>query len=547
MDQQETTQSALQNWWNEVSFEGKDMYRLDDNGDLVLAKGLNNTERVITTFTADTADSILKALIEKYKEAADRVKELQLEWVAAEDKLKLHGKVERMKDYLQNTAAVGPVQQLYAEVAEWEKTSQQLIAENYNSKLKLAQQAEELADNDNFKETSQAFKDLTELWKQVGYVDKERSDKLWARIEAAKDKFFERRRKYQEDHGKELLANLDLKLELVGKAEALAASEAWREATEGFRNLMDEWKKIGATMHDKNEELWQRFIAAKNVFFDRKKVHSEGIHKEQENNATLKQSLVERAEALSDSTEWNATSDAYEKLMEEWKKVGRVAGEKGEELWKKFLEAKDIFFKAKRSHFGAVKVEMEDNLARKMAILKRAESLQNATQWNDTTTELNDLMAEWKSIGPVPREHSQDIWERFLAARKNFFDRKDASRKQRKQQFEKHKSERVARAKNFVHQLEHEIKEHEEELADFKNGLENITPGKKAEELRKHLENLIKEVGEKIERKRKKFEDIMKESQESEKKGKKAKPTEEAETQDATGGEEQASGETAEE
>lgn len=502
-------QEALQNWWNGVSFEGKENYRLDDDGALILVKGPNNAERTIVTVSEDSADAVLKTLTEKYNEAATRVKELREEWVSSDDKLKLIGKVERMKDYLQHAAAAGPVNVLYREIADWEKVLQQLTGENYNSKLKLAQQAEELAGSENFKEGAQAFKDLTELWKQIGYVDKERNDKLWSRIEAAKDKFYERKRQYQEDHGKEMLQNLDLKLELVAKAEELAASEQWRETTEAFRNLMDEWKKVGATMHDKNEELWQKFIAAKNVFFDRKKVHSERIKEEQGNNAGLKQALVEKAEALADSTEWNATTDAYEKLMEEWKKVGRVAGEMGEELWKKFLGAKDKFYKAKRAHFGAMRVELEDNMARKMSILNRAEVLKDATHWNDTTAELNDLMTEWKSIGPVPREHSQDMWERFLAARKHFFERKDAAREKRKEHQERQKSERISRAKHFAHQLEDEIKEHEEELADFKNGLENITPGKKAEELKQHLENLIKEVSAKLEKKRKKLQEAL--------------------------------------
>jgi hypothetical protein len=531
-------QEALQNWWNEITFEGKELYRLDDNGDLVLTKGWDNTERTVATITEDTADAILKTLTDKYREIAERMKELQEEWVSSEDKLKLVGKIERMKDYLQHTAAVGSLSVLYQEINGWEKVLQQLTGENYNSKLKLAQQAEELADSENFKEGAQAFKDLTELWKQIGYVDKERNDKLWNRIEAAKDKFYERKRQYQEEHGKEMLQNLDLKLELVAKAEELAASEHWRETTEAFRDLMEEWKKIGATMHEKNEELWQRFIAAKNAFFDRKKVHSESIKQEQENNATRKQELVEKAEALSDSTEWNATSDAYEKLMEEWKKVGRVAGEKGEELWRKFLDAKDKFFKAKRAHFGAMRVELEDNMAKKTAILNRAEALKDATQWNDTTAEMNELMTEWKSIGPVPREHSQSMWEQFLAARRHFFDRKDAAREKRKHHQERQKNERVSRAKHFVHQLEDEIKEHEEELADFTNGLENITPGKKAEELRQHLENLIKEVSAKLDKKRKKLEDALKQSAPATKE-RKEKNTVPAATQEKEGTEEE--------
>jgi hypothetical protein len=185
-----------------------------------------------------------------------------------------------------------------------------------------------------------------------------------------------------------------------------------------------------------------------------------------------------------------------------------------------------------------MRVELEDNMAKKTAILNRAEALKDATQWNDTTAEMNELMTEWKSIGPVPREHSQSMWEQFLAARRHFFDRKDAAREKRKHHQERQKNERVSRAKHFVHQLEDEIKEHEEELADFTNGLENITPGKKAEELRQHLENLIKEVSAKLDKKRKKLEDALKQSAPATKE-RKEKNTVPAATQEKEGTEEE--------
>jgi hypothetical protein len=117
-----------------------------------------------------------------------------------------------------------------------------------------------------------------------------------------------------------------------------------------------------------------------------------------------------------------------------------------------------------------------------------------------------ELLDEWKKIGPIPREYGDKLWEQFNAARKYFFERKDASRERRKRHMESQKEVRVQHVKNIPHQLQHEIKEEEEKLADFRNGLQNITPGKKAEELRAHLETLIADGAAKLKRLREKLE-----------------------------------------
>ncbi|MGC4058294.1 MAG: DUF349 domain-containing protein [Chitinophagaceae bacterium] len=119
-------------------------------------------------------------------------------------------------------------------------------------------------------------------------MDKKRNDALWDKLEKIKEHFFEEKRQHQEDISKEMLQNLDLKMELVDKAEALADSENWKETTEIFKQLMEDWKKTGRTIPDKNEALWQRFIAAKNNFYDRKKIHTDQIKVEQEANYAIK-------------------------------------------------------------------------------------------------------------------------------------------------------------------------------------------------------------------------------------------------------------------
>lgn len=515
---QELQNFDIHAWWNEQSFPGKELYTLNENGDLILGTHPYVTERTIANITADSAETVFKTLIEKFQAIEERTRELEIEWLAADDKLKLAEKVSGLKDFINHSHALGDFHRLGQLVHDWEHTIYKLSEEVYQAKLKIAEQAESIAEGEQWKEATQFFKDVAEKWKQLGHLDRGRNEKLWNRIEKAREAFFERKRRHHEDEEKYMLQNLDLKLDLVEQAEALIDSTEWKKTTDTFHRLTAEWKTIGHTLNKKNEELWQRFMAAKGKFFDRKKEHSNQVQQEQEHNYEVKLKLVEKAEEMKDSTEWNATAKAYADLMEEWKKTGRVPHEKSDELWKRFTDAQEHFFEARRRHNSEVKTAFENNYNLKKALVERAEKLKNSSRWGETTAEMTALMDEWKKIGHIPREYGDALWDSFNAARKHFFARKDANREQRKKQYEAHKSARVQHALNMVHQLEREIQEEEEKIADFKNGLENITPGKKAEELRAHLETLIADCTAKLKRMREKYEAAKVEADEAEKK-----------------------------
>ncbi|HRO44007.1 MAG TPA: DUF349 domain-containing protein [Flavipsychrobacter sp.] len=508
---------ALKQLWSNADLPGKDFFELKDNGDLVLKKTSSHPERIIASLTPENFSALTKALADKFPEVEGRLNELQTEWTTTEDKLKLMGKVSRFKEYLLHTNAIGNFDALHTQIAAWEKEVAALIEDNYTKKLAVAEQAEQISsEGRNWKETTQTLKDLAEQWKHIGYVERHRNDELWNRFEAAKQKFFDRKRQHHDDSEKEMLQNLDLKMEVVEKAESLTASEEWKNTTEGFRQLMDQWKSIGHTWNEKNEELWNRFMLAKNSFFERKNAHFEVIRAEQEINYNKKVALLEKAEALKDSKDWTKTTNAYVALMEEWKSIGRVPTDKADELWNKLHAAKDHFFANKRQHTETLRVTLEDNYAQKLSLAKRAEELKNSTQWRETTEEMNELFAEWKKIGPVPREHGDTLWEQFIAARKHFFNRKDADRDKRKQHFERKMHEKEERSKNFLVELENELKEEVEKLADFRIALENVTPGNKEKELRAHLEKLIKGCEQKITHKEQMIADIKKQAMEME-------------------------------
>ena len=487
-------------WWNDQSFPGKELFRVDEAGAITLSANNKIKERVVAHVSAENADVVVKNLVEKFDEVGSKVKEVEVEWLSAAEKSTMIEKVAQLREYLQTVDALGDFEKYALLVHDWEHTLYTISEENYAKRLKLAEQAEELANSTDWKETTQAFKDLSDSWRHLGPTERSKSDKLWSRIEAARASFNEHKRKHHDEQEKDLLANMDLKIDLVEQAEAIAGSTEWKKTTETFHRLTEEWKTIGHTHNKKNEELWQRFLAAKSVFFDKKREHSEQVKTEQEQNYAVKLVLVEKAEAMKDNTNWNATAQAMAALMEEWKKTGRVPKESGDELWTRFTAAQDHFYKAKKFHNNEVRSVQENNYNMKKAIFDRAEELKYSNHFSEATTEMQQLLEDWKKIGPIPRSYGDKMWEDFNAARKFFFGRKDANREQRRQYVETQKVVRAENAKASLARLESDIKEEEEKLVDFRHGIDNITPGKKAAELRDHLAKLIVESEQKIKR-----------------------------------------------
>ncbi len=215
---QENNQSAtLSAWWEQLSFDLKPLYTLSEQGELMLNEYPGYKQRTIGVLSADNPDMLFKLLVDKFPEVEAKVTELVTEWNAEQDKLKLIGKVERVKEYLHHTNAIVDFHTMFKIVENLEKEIAKLVDENHAKNLALVQKAEELVASEDWKATTDALRKLADEWKHIGHLDRERNDALWARMEAAKDKFFERKRGHQEDVSKDMLQNLDLKMEVVEK------------------------------------------------------------------------------------------------------------------------------------------------------------------------------------------------------------------------------------------------------------------------------------------------------------------------------------------
>ncbi len=522
-------EQTLTELWISLEFPGKLFCSLNGN-ELVLNETAYGPQRKLADLNPENCTTVVNMLAEKFKEIQDRVAELENEWAQTEERLKFSGKIARLKDYLGKAGAIGDYTPVYKNLEEKEAEIQKIADKFYQEKLALVEQAEAIKDSEEWRETTEKFRAIVEAWKNGHSGDKFRYDRLWDRIEQARSRFYDRKRQHHESIEQEMMQNLDLKLEICEKAEKLASSEDWKQTADLLKSLMDEWKTIGKVVSpEKNEELWKRFLNARNAFFDRKKQNFEHIQADQEANYLRKMALVEQAELLCNDSNWKETTQRMAEIMEDWKKIGKVPFEKSEEIWKRLQDARDKFFSAKRQNAEEKRINLEENYSLKLALLNRAEQLQHSHEWKAATEEMNELMQEWKKIGHVPRKYGDELWEKFIAARHYFFDRKDEDREKRKSRFQNQMDSRYQQTKQFLQKIKDELREEEEKLNDFQESLKNTTGDSPKEiELRRHLENLIHQIEKKIPERKEKINEVAKQYEELQEKRNEIKTEEQA-------------------
>jgi hypothetical protein len=209
---------------------------------------------------------------------------------------------------------------------------------------------------------------------------------------------------------------------LAVEAEDLAAnSTQWKIAGDRMRAILDEWKTIAGLERKVDDALWKRYSAARETFNRRRGSHFADLDRERSGVRQSKERLCERAEALSDSTDWAATSAEFRKLLTEWKAAGRASKDVDDALWRRFKGAQDAFFTARNAVTAEKDNELRTNAAAKEALLVEAEKIDTSN--NDAArAALRTIADKWDAIGKVPRERSAELERRLRAVEKKVRD-----------------------------------------------------------------------------------------------------------------------------
>ncbi|MGJ3236307.1 DUF349 domain-containing protein [Marivirga sp.] len=313
--------------------------------------------------------------------------------------------------------------------------------ENLKTKQEILDRLRELVDGEETITSLNVIKDLQKEWKSVGPVPGNQSKTLWANYNALLDRYYDQRSILFELKELDRKKNLQAKLELCVKAEELAQSEDVPYAIKHLNDLHEEYKHIGPVPKEEQEPLWQRFKAASDAIYEKRKEFVKNLKEIQTENLEKKEQIIEKLKPYlefdSDRIkEWNAKTKEILAIQKEWEATGQVPKENAKEINKSFWGNFKQFFANKHEFFKRLDSMREENLKKKQEFVEKAKELSESTDWNKTADQLKGLQRQWKEVGPVPEKFRESIYKEFKAACDKFFENKRAGSKDAQKEFE---------------------------------------------------------------------------------------------------------------
>jgi len=289
---------------------------------------------------------------------------------------------------------------------------------NLEEKLKLIDQAESLAKEENISKAFHQLQLLHKIWKEeLGPVDKEHREEIWERFSAATKIIHDKRQDYFNDLEKTFEKNLEVKYQIIDKIKSITDSigtthKVVQKQINEIEQLRDQFFKAGKVPSKKTEESWKRFKEATRAFNRGKNKFYKEIKKEQQDNLTKKKALLEIAISLKDSQEWSETTKEMKRIQNEWKKIGHVPRKHSDKIWKEFKAACNYFFDQLHASKNKHQKAELDNLKLKEALILQLEGLKTTKNQEKDLEALKTISEKWNSIGYVPR-NKKNIEEKF--------------------------------------------------------------------------------------------------------------------------------------
>ena len=352
----------------------------------------------------------LAATAEEADKGFEEVKKLQAEWKEIKT-VPAERATELWKNYQLYTEQFYDQLHLNHEMRAYD------FKKNLEIKTHLCEAAEKLAEVEDVISAFHQLQKLHQEFREAGPVAKELRDEIWKRFKDASTVINKR----HQDHFEGLKAreeeNLQKKTALCEKVEQLQLDDLktyaqWDEMSKQIIELQAEWKTIGFTPRKVNNEIFDRFRAACDRFFQAKTAYFKANREKLSANLAAKNALIEKAEALKDSTDWGATTNKFVELQKEWKTIGPVAHKISDTIWKRFNDACNYFFDKKNEANKGQRKEEEANLELKKAVIAEIEKL--ATEPGDNLLQsIRELQAKWNEIGHVPFSKKEKMYRRY--------------------------------------------------------------------------------------------------------------------------------------
>ena len=314
-----------------------------------------------------------------------------------------------------------------AQMAELERQKE----ENLQIKLSIIEELKELVESpDDANKSYTEFKKLQQQWNETKLIPQAKVNELWKSYQLYVEKFYDILKLNNEFREYDFKKNLEIKNRLCEAAEKLADEEDVISAFHQLQKLHQEFRDTGPVAKELRDEVWNRFKAASTVVNRRHQQHFEALKEAEQHNLDQKTVICEIVESieydeLKTFSAWENKTQEVIALQTKWKTIGFAPQKMNVKIFERFRHACDDFFKKKGEFFKTLKEGMNENLEKKKALCEKAESLKESTDGKATADTLTKLQKEWKTIGPVPKKHSDTIWKRFISACDYFFEQKN--------------------------------------------------------------------------------------------------------------------------
>ncbi len=414
----------------------------EDDDDEMLDEEIDNVVEI-----AEMTKSVLVARLKEL--VALEVEEVKDEVETIKQQFYKKSKIETEKQKAEFIANGGEEIDFIPNTPELETEFKELLGEFKAKKAKLAAELEKQRENNLLRKNHiieqikvlveskedvsaniNTFRQLQQEWKNTGAVPPSAENELWRAYNQQQEAFWDLIKINNELREYDFRKNLEAKTKLIEAAETLDAEQDVVSAFRQLQKLHEEWRELGPVARDLREEVWGKFKAASTVINRKHQAHFDEIRAMEEKNLEKKNELCEQLEAI-DTTklttfkDWENTTKEVLELQEQWRTIGFAPRKANQKVYQRYRAACDKFFAAKGEFYKEVKNTLAENLEKKKALCEKAEALKDSTDWKVTTDEFIKIQKEWKTIGPVQKKYSDEVWKRFITACDYFFEQRN--------------------------------------------------------------------------------------------------------------------------
>ena len=309
------------------------------------------------------------------------------------------------------------------------KSLQTNLQTNLENRLAVVEELKELINpNENIKDTLKHFNELRERWKNAGPIPKDKYNHVWNNYHFHVENFYDYLHLDREARDLDFKHNLELKQKIVARVEELVQETDVNKAFRELQDLHKIWKEdIGPVSREHRDAIWNQFSDLTKQMHDKRELLFEKMRGTELENLEKKKEIISQIETLATvkvnaHSQWLGQIEKVEALRTAFFEAGKVPSDVNEATWDAFKTAVRNFNSFKNSFYKDIKKEQNDNLAKKNALVAKAQELKDSEDFAATTPVMKQIQEEWKKIGHVPRKYSDKIWAEFKAACNAYFD-----------------------------------------------------------------------------------------------------------------------------